>query len=90
MDLESPPSPDSTSDPSFVDSTWELIRLIALDPPSKRIKTYELLIISISEASQPDQVKAELITIIDTILRNLRAHPPQFPDTQLLVNTIHR
>ena len=90
MDLEPPPSPDSTSDPSFVESTYELIRLISLDSYNKRIKTLELLIISVSEASQPDQVKAELITIIDTILRNLRANPPQFPDTQLLVNTIHR
>ena len=90
MDLEPPQSPDSTSEPSFVESTYKLISLILLDAYNKRIKTLELLIISISEAHQPDQVKAELLTVIDSILKNLRAHPSQHPDTQLLVNPLHR
>ena len=90
MDLEPPQSPDSTSELPFVENTQKLIRLILLDAYDKRIKTLELLIISISEASQPAHVKAELIIIINNILTYLRAHPSEHPDTQLLANPIQR
>ena len=57
-----------------------------LEAYNKRIKTLELLIISISEAPQSLEVKNELILLINKILTYLRARPSDHPNTQLLVD----
>ena len=78
--------PDSTSDLSFKENVNEIINRILLEAYNKRIKTLELLIISISEAPQCPEVKNELIELINKILTYLRARPSAHPDTQLLVD----
>ena len=54
--------PDSTSDLDFKENVNQIINRILLEAYNKRIKTLELLIISISEAPQSLEVKNNLIT----------------------------
>ena len=78
--------PDSTSDLSFKENVNQIINRILLEAYNKRIKTLELLIISVSEAPQSLEVKNELILLINKILTYLRARPSDHPNTQLLVD----
>ena len=79
-------APDSTTDPSFEKDVRNVISRILLKAYSQRIKSLELLQISISEADQPPQVKTDLILLINKILIHLRNNPSVFTETQLLVN----
>ena len=79
-------TPDSTTDPSFEKDVRNVISRILLKAYSQRIKSLELLQISISEADQPPPVKTDLILLINKILIHLRNNPSVFADTQLLVN----
>ena len=76
-------APDSTTDPSFEKDVRNVISRILLKAYNQRIKSMELLQISISEA---DPVKTDLILLINKILIHLRNNPSVFADTQLLVN----